>query len=104
MVRDQASMPRPGLGFLEALLAEPHGDVQRAGSVVADDDDRFVGIQFGVGAGGDVAHGHQQGVLDAGRVELPLLANVYEDGGVGLAAEGGEGLGRDLRRKHVAQG
>ena len=32
------------LGVLEALLAEPHGDVERARAVVAEDDDGLIGV------------------------------------------------------------
>ena len=42
-----------GLGVVEALIAEPHGYVEGTGSVVAEDDDGGVGVEFGVGAGGD---------------------------------------------------
>ena len=34
--------------------------------MVADDYDGGVGIEFGVGSGRDVAHGHEDGVGDAG--------------------------------------
>ncbi len=47
-----------GLGVVEALLAEPHGYGEGALAVVAEDDDGLVGVELGVGAGGDVAHGH----------------------------------------------
>src|SRR5271168_5138945 len=49
-----------GLGVGKALLAEPESDVEGAGSVMAHDDDWDVGIEFGVGAGGDIAHGHEE--------------------------------------------
>jgi hypothetical protein len=39
--------------------------------VVADDDDGGVGIELGVGAGWDVAHGHEEGVGEAGGVIFP---------------------------------
>jgi hypothetical protein len=65
--------------LLEALLAEPNGDVEGACAVVAEHDDGLVWIEFLVGAGGDVAHGHQQGIFDVGGAELPWLADVEED-------------------------
>ena len=80
----------------EALIAEPEGDVEGAGTVMAHDDDGGVGVEFGVGAGGDVAHGHEEGVGDAGGLELPGFADVEEEGGVGLLALLGEGLGGDF--------
>ena len=88
-----------GLGALEALVAEPHGHGERALAVVTEDNDGGVGVELGVGAGGDVAHGHQDGVRQGGGVELPGLANVEEDRGVGRwgGAELGEGLRGDFR-------
>jgi hypothetical protein len=44
--------------------------------VVAHDDDGGVGIELGVSARGDFAHGHEDGVCDAGGLVLPGLANV----------------------------
>ena len=89
-----------GLGLVEALLAQPHGDVEGAGSVVAEDDDVGVGVELLVGAGGDVAHGHEDGVGEVGGLELPGLADVEEDGGIGLGAEFSEGFGGYLGREH----
>ena len=89
-----------GLGVVEALLAEPHGDVEGAGTVVAEDDDGGVGVELVVGAAGDLAHGHEQGVGEVRRFVLPGLADVEDDGRVGLLAKGDEFLGRDLRGKH----
>jgi hypothetical protein len=43
---------------VKALLAEPHGYGEGALAVVAEDDDGAVGVELGVGAGGDVTHGH----------------------------------------------
>ena len=83
MARDQSvDAAGEGLGAVEALVAEPHGDGEGALAVMAEDDDVGVGVEFGVGAGGDFAHGHQQGVGQAGGLELPWLADVQEDGGV----------------------
>jgi hypothetical protein len=85
------------LGAVEALGAQPHGDRERALAVVAEDDDVGVGVELGVGAGGDVAHGHKERIGKACGVELPGLADVEEGGRVwGLRAELDEGLGRDL--------
>src|SRR5438309_81976 len=55
-----------GLGVVEALRAEPHGDGERTLAVVAEDDDVVVGIEFGEGARGDLAHGHEDGAREAG--------------------------------------
>jgi hypothetical protein len=76
-----------GLGVLETLIAQPHSDAEGAGAVVAEDDDRGVGIEFSVGAGGDIAHGNEDGVGEAGGLELPRLADVQQKRGVGLLTE-----------------
>jgi hypothetical protein len=85
-----------GLSALEALGAEPHGDRERALAMVAKDDDVGVGVELGVGTGGDFAHRHQEGVGEVGRLEFPGLANVEEDGWFGGGSEGQEGLGGDF--------
>jgi hypothetical protein len=85
-----------GLNLLEALVAEPHGDAEGAGSVMAEDDDGGVGVELGVGAGGDFAHGHEQRVGEAGGLELPGLADVEEEGGLRLLALLGECLDGDF--------
>src|SRR5216683_8439259 len=64
------------LGVLEALVAEPHGYAEGAGSVVAEDDDGGVGVELLVGAGGDLAHWHEERVGQAGGLVLPGLAHV----------------------------
>src|ERR1700677_3039302 len=51
-----------GLDLLKALIAEPHRDAEGTGAVVAENDDGGVGVEFGVGAGGDFAHGHEERV------------------------------------------
>jgi hypothetical protein len=71
---------RDGLGFFVALLAEPHGDVERARAVVAEDGDGLFFVELVVSAAGDFSHGHEPGAGDAGGVELPLLADVEEKG------------------------
>jgi len=43
---------------------------------MAHDDDRSVGIKLGVGAGGDLSHGHKEGIRYAGCLVLPWLADV----------------------------
>jgi len=50
------------LDVLKALIAEPHGDIERTGAVVADNDHGGVGVKLGVSPGGDFAHRHQEGV------------------------------------------
>lgn len=67
----------------ESLIAEPKGDVERSRSVVAEDYDRSIRIKFGVGAGGDVAHRHEERVWDAGGLVFPGFANVEKEGRVG---------------------
>jgi hypothetical protein len=81
---------------VEALVAKPHGNGEGASSVVAEDYDGSIGIEFGVGAAGDVAHGHEEGVGKAGELELEGFADVQEERCVGLLAEFGEGFGCDF--------
>ncbi len=81
--------------MLEALLAEPEGDVEGAGSVVAEDDGGAVGVEL-LEAGGDVAHGDVGCAGEGGDFELPGLADVEEQGRCGLAALGGVGLDGDF--------
>lgn len=64
------------LGMVEALGAEPHGDGEGALAVVAEDDDVAIGVEFGVGSGGDVSHGHQDGSRETGGLGFPRLAHV----------------------------
>ncbi len=82
--------------MVEALVAEPHGDGEGAGSVVAEDDDGGVGVELLVGAGGDFAHGHEERVGEAGGLVLPGFADVEEEWGVGLLALLCEGFCGDL--------
>jgi hypothetical protein len=65
-----------GLDVLEALVAEPHGDAERTCPVVAEDDYLLIWIEFRVGAGGDLAHGHEERVGEGGGLVLPGLAYV----------------------------
>ena len=60
--------------------------------MVAEDDDGSIGVEFGMGAGGDLAHGHEEGVGDAGGLVLPGFADVQEEGRIGLLALLGKGL------------
>ena len=46
-----------GLSFVEALLAEPCGYRERAGAVVAEDEDGGFFVELLVGAAGDLVHG-----------------------------------------------
>jgi len=65
-----------GLDVLEALVAEPHGNAERTCPVVAEDDYLLIWVEFRVGAGGDLAHGHEQRVGEGGGLVLPGLAYV----------------------------
>ena len=89
-----------GLSVVEALLAEPHGDIEGAGAVVAQDDDGLVGVELGEGAAGDIAHGHEEGVGEVGGVVFPLFADVEEQGRVGGLALLSERLRCDLGWEH----
>ena len=89
-----------GLDVIEALLAEPHGYVEGAGSVVAEDDGGAVGVEL-LEMGGDVAHGDVGGAGYGGDLELPGFADVEQQGRGRLVALGGVGVDRDLGRKGV---
>lgn len=89
------------LCLLEALLAEPHGDVQGTGSVMADNDDGPIGVELRVSARGDVAHGHKGGARNGGGLCLPRLAHIEQKGRVGLLEQMGQGVDGDLWRKHL---
>ena len=100
-----------GLGVVESLVAEPHCDGERSRTVVAKDYDMRVGIEFGVGARGDFAHGHEQGIGQAGGLKFPKLADVEQNRDIGTdGAELSEGVGRDFgfgsvqgRRRHASR-
>jgi hypothetical protein len=105
-----------GLGVVEALVAQPHGNGEGSRAMVAEDYDMRVGVEFGVGARGDFAHGYEQGIRQAGGLKLPGLADVEQDWGFGRGtsrlsgAKSGEGLGSDLgigqverRRGHASR-
>lgn len=64
------------LNVVESLIAEPHRDGERPDSVMAEDDDGLVGVELLVGAGRDVAHGHQFRLGEVGGVSLPWFADV----------------------------
>ncbi len=81
-----------GLGLVEALLTEPGGDGERAGSVVAEDEDGGVFFELLVGAGGDFVHGDEGGGGDIRGGVLPGLADVEEERRV-LGGEEGLELG-----------
>ncbi len=51
--------------------------------------------------GRDVAHRHEEGVGDAGGLILPWLADVQEDGGIGLLAALGKDFYGNFGLKHV---
>ena len=62
--------------MLETLVTEPYSHIERALPVMAKDHEPFVGIEFLVGARGNVAHGHQQRAVNARGGKLPWLANM----------------------------
>lgn len=67
---------------------------------MAEDDDVGVGVELLVRAGGDIAHGDEQRVGDAGGLELPGFADIEEDGGIGLGSQLSVSFGGDLGRQH----
>jgi hypothetical protein len=60
----------------KALITQPHGDAKGSGPVVAHDDDRGIRVEFGVGTGGNLSHGHEERVGEAGGLMLPRLTDV----------------------------
>jgi hypothetical protein len=91
------------LGVGETLVAKPQSDIQGARSVVAEDYDRSIGIEFGMGSGGDFAHGHEEGVGDVCRLVLPGLADVQKQGRIGLLAKLSKGLWSDFEFRHESR-
>lgn len=71
--------------------------------MVAEDYDVGVGVEFLVGAGGDLSHGHQERVGQAGGLKLPEFADVKKERRVGLLALLGEGFGCDFRFEHSSK-
>jgi len=63
---------------------------------MAEDDDRGIGVEFLMGAGGYFAHGHEERVGQTGGLELPGFADVEQERGCGLPALLGEGLDGDF--------
>ncbi len=77
-----------GLGLVEALLAEPCSDGERAGAVVAEDEDGGFFVELLMGAGGDLVHGDEGRGFDVSGGVFPRLANVEEEGRVFCGEEG----------------
>jgi len=71
-----------GLGFVEALTAEPVGYREGAGAVVAEDEDVGFFVELLVGAAGDLVHGDDDAALDVRGEKLPWLADVEQEGRV----------------------
>jgi len=88
------------LDVFEALVAEPHGDVEGASPVMAEDDNGLVGVEFLMGARGYFAHRHQEGVRQAGGIELPWFADVKEERSVRLTTLFKKCLGSDFGVEH----
>lgn len=87
------------LDVLEALLAKPHGDVERASAVMAEDDDRLIGVKLLMRASGHVAHGDERGARKRRGGGLPRLTNIQNQGLFGLFELSGEGVGGDFGRE-----
>lgn len=82
--------------MVEALVAKPHGNAERAHSMMAEDYDMGVRVKLLMSAGCDLAHGHQERVGKAGGLKLPRLANIEQDGRIRLRALLGKGFGGDF--------
>ncbi len=89
-----------GLGAFEALLAEPVGDAEGAGAVVAEDEEAVVGVEFLVGAGGNLAHGDEGAALDVDGFPFPEFADV-DDFGFAFVEQGFGVGGGDFVIVHV---
>jgi len=61
--------------------------------VVAHQDEMLFRVQFLVGAGGNVTHGHEDAAFDVGGCELPRFADVDEAGFAFFEQGGGFGGG-----------
>ena len=66
--------------MFETLIAEPLGHAEGPHAVVAEDDEVLVGVEFLIGAGGNVAHGHGDAAGDMGGLEFPWFAHIDEAG------------------------
>src|ERR1700761_1671847 len=76
--RPEVDAASDGLGLLEALLAEPVGDGERAGAVVAHDGDGLFFVELVEGARADLIHGHEDAVGEVRGGVLPGLADVEQ--------------------------
>jgi hypothetical protein len=91
--------PAQRLRLLESLIAKPGGDAHRAHSVMAEDDEVLVGIEFLMSACRNIAHGHLDAAFNARRGELPWFPHINEAGLI--IAEEGDCIGRrDLEIEH----
>jgi hypothetical protein len=72
--------PGDRLSGREILLAEPVRHAQRAGSVVAEDEQAVVRIEFLVRAGRYLSHGNERTAFNAGSLVFPRFADVDEFG------------------------
>lgn len=64
--------------MFEPLVAEPRCDVKRPLSVMTENDQPLIGIEFLVGARRDIAHGHVHAAVDVCGREFPRFAHVDE--------------------------
>lgn len=86
--------------MLQALLPQPHGDVQGTRAVMAEDDGRPVRIEF-LQARWDISHGDLGSARNGGDLHLPWLADIEQEGGRRLVALGGVGVNGDLRGQGI---
>jgi hypothetical protein len=80
--------PGNRLRCIESLLAEPVGHAEGTRSVVAEDEQAVVRIEFLMGPRGYVAHRHEQAGVDFGSCIFPTLADINELGLTALQQEG----------------
>ena len=78
-------LARPGidaagnrLRLIEALLPQPRGDRKRAGTMVAQNQDGRLIVEFRVSAGGDLVHGDKRARLNVSGLMLPGLAHIEQ--------------------------
>jgi hypothetical protein len=73
------------LRVVKPLAAQPHSNRERTRTVMAEDDDGLIRVEFCVGPAGNVAHGDEGCARDGRGCELPGFAYVQQEGCFGLS-------------------